>query len=50
MKGAVVIDTSLMVLLIVGSASRDYIARHKRFCGYTVDDFDVLGLLLSEFS
>lgn len=50
MRGAVVIDTNLMVLLIVGSASREYIPKHKHLSGYTVDDFDMLGLLLSEFS
>ncbi len=50
MKGAVVIDTNLMVLLVVGSASRNYISKHKRLSDYTIDDFDLLGLILSEFS
>ena len=50
MKGVVVIDTNLMVLLIVGSASRSYISRHKRLDGYTADDFDMLGLIIAEFS
>jgi hypothetical protein len=50
MKGVVVIDTNLMVLLVVGSASRSYIHKHKRLSEYTTDDFDLLGLILSEFS
>jgi predicted nucleic acid-binding protein len=50
MKGVAVVDTNLLVLLVVGSASRRYIARHKRLSEYSVDDFDMLGLILSEFS
>jgi len=50
MKGVVVIDTNLLVLLVVGSASRNYIQKHKRLSGYTPEDFDLLGLILSEFS
>jgi predicted nucleic acid-binding protein len=50
MKGVAVVDTNLLVLLVVGSASRHYIARHKRLSEYSVDDFDMLGLILSEFS
>jgi hypothetical protein len=46
----VVIDTNLLVLLVVGSASRDYIARHKRLDGYTVRHFDDLVALISVFS
>lgn len=40
MTGMVVIDTNLMVLLVVGSASKNYIARHKRLEYYTVDDLN----------
>ena len=50
MKGVVVIDTNLLVLLVVGSASRNYIQKHKRLSDYTPEDFDLLGLILSEFS
>jgi len=50
MNGVVIIDTTLMVLLIVGSASRNYISRHKRLGSYTVDDFEMLGLIVAEFS
>ncbi len=42
---AVVIDTNLLVLLIVGIASPSYIARHKRLQAYTRQDF----LLLTDF-
>lgn len=50
MKGVVVIDTNLLVLLVVGSASRSYIRKHKRLSDYTSEDFDMLSLILSEFS
>jgi hypothetical protein len=36
MKGVVVVDTNLLVLLVVGSASRSYISKHKRLTEYTV--------------
>lgn len=43
MKAALtILDTNLMVLLIVGLASQDYILRHKRTQTYTVDDFLLL--------
>jgi len=46
----VVVDTNLLLLLVVGSASRTYIARHKRLQGYTADDFELVGLIVAEFS
>ena len=49
MTCAVIVDTNLTVLLIVGSASRDYIRMHRRFQKYTEDDFDVLGELINQF-
>ncbi len=50
-RGLVVVDTNLLVLLVVGSASRSYISKHKRLKGdYTAGDFDLLVLLISEFS
>ena len=42
MTGAVVLDTNLTVLLIVGSASRDFSRFHKRLRSYTEYDFDIL--------
>jgi hypothetical protein len=50
MTGVVVVDANLLVLLVVGSASRDFIARHRRLRDYTVYDFDLLGLILADFS
>ena len=37
-----VLDTSLLVLLIVGSTRRALIERHKRLKAFTVEDFDLL--------
>ena len=30
MTGVVVVDANILVLLVVGSASKEYIAKHKR--------------------
>jgi len=51
MRGVVVIDTNLLVLLIVGLASPHYILKHKRVePDFTPDDFELLGLKIAEFS
>ena len=50
MAGIVVIDANLLVLLVVGTASKDYIPKHRRLAAYTADDFELLGLIISEFS
>ena len=50
MTGVVVVDANLTVLLVVGSADRDFIAKHKRLQGYTIDDFELLGILIAKFS
>jgi hypothetical protein len=39
---AIILDANLLVLLIVGMASRTYIAIHKRLRAYTERDFDLL--------
>lgn len=36
------IDTNLLVLFIVGSASTDYIPKHKKLTAFTVEDYEVL--------
>lgn len=36
------LDTNLLVLLVVGSVSRDLISKHRRLEDYTVEDFDIL--------
>lgn len=48
MKAApVILDTNLMVLLVVGSASRDYVSKHKRTQTYTIEDFSLLTRILA---
>jgi hypothetical protein len=37
-----IIDTQLLVLFVVGSASPAYIAQHKRLGAYSEQDFDLL--------
>ena len=46
----IAVDSELLVLLIVGTASRSYIQKHKRLGAYSVADFDLLIELLSEYS
>lgn len=41
------IDTNLLVLLIVGATSRDYICRHKRLTAFIQEDYDVLLEIIS---
>ena len=36
------IDANLLVLLVVGSAGRDLIAKHRRLKAYTTEDYDIL--------
>ena len=40
------IDANLLLLLIVGSVGRDFIAKHRRLRNFTADDFDNLINLL----
>lgn len=39
---SILLDTNLLVLYLVGTASREYIPRHKRLQAFTVDDYDLL--------
>lgn len=41
-RTAVVIDSNLLLLYIVGCASREYIAKHKRLKTFDASDFDLL--------
>lgn len=51
MRGSIAIDANLLLLLIVGLTSPSYIEKHKRLKNqYTTDDFDLLVLLISEYS
>jgi hypothetical protein len=42
MINSILIDTNLLLLFVVGTTSRSYIAVHKRLRAYTEDDFDIL--------
>jgi predicted nucleic acid-binding protein len=44
------IDTNLLILLIVGSTSINFIEKHKRLQKYSVDDYRLLVNILSKFS
>jgi len=48
--GPVLVDANLLLLLVVGSADRRYIAIHKRLSGYTEADFELLVEAISLFS
>ena len=43
----VLLDANLLVLWVVGHASRDYIGRHKRLRAYDLADFDSLTRMLA---
>lgn len=47
---SIVLDTNLLILLIVGLASPEYINQHKRTNTYTEDDYSLLLSIVSEFS
>lgn len=38
----ILLDTNLLVLFVVGTASRGYIEKHKRLTEFTVEDYDAL--------
>ena len=42
------IDANLLLLLVVGSVSRDAIARHRRLRAFTWDDYDILINLIDQ--
>ena len=42
------LDSNLLVLLVVGSVSRDMISRHRRLEHYSAEDYDILLELLEE--
>lgn len=46
----VALDSNLLLLFVVGSASRNYIAKHKRLKSFDRSDFDLLVELLSAAS
>jgi predicted nucleic acid-binding protein len=42
MINSILIDTNLLLLFVVGTTHRSYIAVHKRLRAYSEDDFDLL--------
>jgi len=50
MSGVIIVDTNLLVLLVVGSASIEYINKHKRLTEFSTDDFELLVELIGTFS
>ena len=45
-RAGVFIDSSLLVLLVVGRVGRGMITKHRRLREYTADDYDILVKLL----
>ena len=43
------IDTNLLLLFVVGSSEPSLIERHKRTCQFTVEDYELLRRVLSQF-
>ena len=41
------IDTNLLVLFVVGTAAKEYIARHKKLTEFTVEDYNMLVNIVS---
>lgn len=51
MTGPVLIDSNVLVLLIVGGTSRNYVAVHKNTKDrFDANDFDLLMVLVRDFS
>ncbi|KAF0165241.1 MAG: hypothetical protein FD157_1593, partial [Rhodocyclaceae bacterium] len=46
----ILIDTNLLVLYVVGTASRSYIEKHKRLTEFVVEDYDALLKLINNAS
>ena len=47
---SVVVDTNLLVLFVVGKASRSFIAKHKRLTEFVAEDYDALVRILENAS
>lgn len=41
-RQTLILDTSLLILLVVGLTSRDYVTKHKRLRSFEPEDFDLL--------
>lgn len=47
---AIIVDTNLLILLVVGQTSLPYISMHKRLKAYTISDYHLLVTLLAPAS
>lgn len=45
-----VLDSSLLVLLVVGAAGKELIAKHKKLGHFSMSDFDLLASVLEQYS
>jgi hypothetical protein len=45
----VVVDSNLLLLLFVGEYDRDLVTSHRRTRAFSVDDYDLLRMILDEF-
>jgi hypothetical protein len=50
LRRPVLLDTNLLVLLVVGLTSIEYISIHKKLTSFSEQDFEILETLLSEAS
>jgi hypothetical protein len=50
LKGGLLIDTNLLVLFVVGTAAKEYIAKHKKLTEFTIEDYDLLVKLIARAS
>ena len=49
MKQRLLIDSNILALLAVGTTSRSYVLRHKATKAYSIEDFDLLMNLCSQY-
>jgi hypothetical protein len=49
MPGPIILDTNLLVLLIIGLTSEEYIVKHKNTNTYSVEEFRLLKSVLSNY-
>lgn len=48
--GSIILDSNLLVLLITGITSRNYISKHRRLRAYSEADYDLLSEVLDSAS
>ena len=50
MNGPIIVDSSLLLLFVVGTADAKYIAMHKKLTKYSILEFELLSMILDEFT